>query len=32
MTKLKVGIAGYGIVGTRRRACVDRNPHMELVR
>ena len=31
MTKLKVGIAGYGIVGKRRRACVDRNPHMELV-
>ena len=31
MTPLKVGIAGYGIVGTRRRACVDRNPHMELV-
>ena len=31
MTKLKVGISGYGIVGKRRRACVDRNPHMELV-
>jgi predicted dehydrogenase len=31
MTPLKVGIAGYGIVGNRRRACVDRNPHMELV-
>jgi len=31
MTKLKVGIAGYGVVGKRRRACVDRNPHMELV-
>lgn len=31
MTKLKVGIAGYGIVGKRRRACVDRNSHMELV-
>jgi len=31
MTKLKVGIAGHGIVGNRRRACVDRNPHMELV-
>jgi predicted dehydrogenase len=28
---LRVGIAGYGIVGKRRRACVDRNPHMELV-
>lgn len=31
MTQLKVGIAGYGIVGKRRRACVDRNPHMKLV-
>jgi predicted dehydrogenase len=31
MTKLKVGIAGYGIVGKRRRTCVELNPHMELV-
>ncbi len=31
MTKLKVGIAGYGIVGKRRRVCVEQNPHMELV-
>ena len=31
MIKLKVGIAGYGIVGKRRRACVDCNPYMELV-
>lgn len=31
MQKLKVGIAGYGIVGKRRRVCVDRNPHMRLV-
>lgn len=31
MTKLKVGIAGYGVVGKRRETCVDRNPHMELV-
>ena len=31
MTKLKVGIAGYGIVGKRRRACIDRNPYTELV-
>ena len=28
---LKVGIAGYGIVGKRRRACVDRHPDMEVV-
>ncbi len=31
MGVLKVGIAGYGIVGKRRRDCVDRNPHMELI-
>jgi predicted dehydrogenase len=31
MTKLKVGIAGYGIVGKRRRICVDQNSEMELV-
>ena len=28
---MKVGIAGYGIVGKRRRACVEINPHMQLV-
>ena len=31
MTKLKVGIAGYGVVGKRRRKCVDLNPNMHLV-
>ena len=31
MNKLRVGIAGYGIVGKRRRECVDRNINMELV-
>lgn len=31
MTKLRVGIAGYGVVGKRRHTCVDRNPNMELV-
>jgi predicted dehydrogenase len=32
MTKyLRVGIAGYGIVGKRRRICVDNNSHMQLV-
>lgn len=31
MAKLRVGIAGYGVVGKRRHACVDRNPDMELV-
>jgi len=28
---LKVAIAGYGIVGKRRRNCVDLNPNMQLV-
>jgi predicted dehydrogenase len=28
---LKVGIAGYGVVGKRRRECVDRHPDMELI-
>jgi len=28
---LKVGIAGYGVVGKRRRICVERNPHLQLV-
>ncbi len=31
MTKLKVGIAGYGIVGKRRRSCIERNPNLELI-
>lgn len=31
MPELRVGIAGYGIVGKRRRECVDRNPHTRLV-
>jgi predicted dehydrogenase len=30
MRLLKVGIAGYGVVGKRRKECVDRNPHMEV--
>jgi predicted dehydrogenase len=29
--KLKVGIAGYGVVGKRRRECVERNPNLEIV-
>jgi len=28
---LKVGIAGYGIVGERRRKCVDNHPRMRVV-
>ena len=29
--KLKVGIAGYGVVGKRRRAFIDLNPHLTTV-
>lgn len=31
MFKLKVGIAGYGVVGKRRKFCIDRNPNMRVV-
>jgi predicted dehydrogenase len=31
MKKLKVGIAGFGVVGKRRKACIDRNPHLQMV-
>jgi len=31
MGELRVGIAGYGVVGKRRRDCVDRHPGMRLV-
>ena len=31
MNKLRVGIAGYGIVGKRRRDCVDQSDQMELI-
>lgn len=31
MNRLRVGIAGYGVVGKRRRACVDRHPQMNLI-
>lgn len=29
--KLRVGIAGYGMVGTRRRVFIDRHPHLQTV-
>lgn len=29
--KLRVGIAGYGVVGKRRRQCVDANEHLTAV-
>ena len=31
MNKLRVGIAGYGVVGKRRKDCVDLHPNMEMV-
>ena len=31
MTKLKVGIAGYGVVGKRRRTFIDVNPHLSAI-
>lgn len=26
MNNLKVGIAGFGVVGKRRKECIDRHP------
>lgn len=31
MKKLKVGIAGFGVVGKRRKDCVDRHPNLRVV-
>ena len=31
MTKLRVGIAGYGIVGKRRHFFIDAHPHLNVV-
>ena len=31
MNKLKVGIAGYGIVGKRRHVYIDQHPNLEVV-
>lgn len=31
MTTLRVGIAGYGVVGQRRKICVERHPRMKVV-
>lgn len=28
---LRVGIAGFGVVGKRRKGCVDRHPHLRVV-
>ena len=29
--KLRVGIAGYGVVGHRRREVIDQNPNLDTV-
>ena len=29
--KLRVGIAGYGVVGKRRKDCIDKNPNTQLI-
>lgn len=31
MNDFRIGIAGYGIVGRRRKECIDRNPHLRVV-
>lgn len=31
MKQLKVGIAGFGVVGKRRKDCVDRHPDMRVI-
>lgn len=31
MTHLKVGIAGFGVVGKRRKDCIDRHPNLRVV-
>jgi hypothetical protein len=29
--KLRVGIAGYGVVGKRRRLCIDLHPLLQTI-
>lgn len=31
LKKLRVGIAGFGVVGKKRKLCADLNPHLEVV-
>jgi predicted dehydrogenase len=31
MKKLRVGIAGFGIIGKKRKECIDNNPNTELI-
>ena len=31
LTELKIGIAGFGVVGKRRKECIDHNPNLHVV-
>jgi predicted dehydrogenase len=31
MSRIKVGIAGFGVVGRRRKDCIERHPQMKVV-
>lgn len=31
VTKLRVGVAGFGVIGKRRKSCVDRHPDLRVV-
>lgn len=31
MDDIRIGIVGYGVVGKRRKDCIDRHPHMHVV-
>lgn len=31
MSSVKVGIAGFGVVGRRRKDCIERHPHMQVM-
>lgn len=31
MRQLRIGVAGFGVVGRRRKECIDRNPSMRVV-
>jgi predicted dehydrogenase len=31
LTELKIGIAGFGVVGKRRMECIDRHPNLHVV-
>ena len=31
LTELRIGIAGFGVVGKRRKECIDHNPNLHVV-